>query len=72
MLVKLIALVHHFIRPDLPLRTDDWLPADGARVVVIGPVEQALNVEHVVDVALQRHHEVVFCKVDEAHCAFVA
>ena len=51
MLVQLVSLLHHLVKGDLVGRVDDRLPADRAGVVVVGPVEQALDVEDVLGVA---------------------
>ena len=70
MLVHQVALLHHLVQFDLTLALDDGLPTDGARVVVIGPVEQAVQVEDVLIVALKRHYLVLVLEVYEADGAF--
>ena len=70
MLVHQVALLHHLVQFDLTLALDDGLPADGARVVVIGPVKQAVQVEDVLIVALKRHYLVLILEVYEADGAF--
>lgn len=72
MLVQLIALLHSLIKIDFLPRCDDWLAADRAGVVVVGPAKQALNVEDMVIVALQRNHLVSIFEREEAHRTFRA
>ena len=54
MLVELVALLHDLVVADLLLRLNDGLAADRARVAVVRPVQQALDVENVIHVALER------------------
>ena len=72
MLVHQVSLLHCFVECDFLFRRDDWLAADRACVVVFGPAEQALDVEHVVDIALEWHDYVVVSKFNEANRALVA
>ena len=53
-LVELVALLHDLVVADLLLRLDDGRAADRARVAVVRPVQQALDVENVIQVALER------------------
>ena len=70
MLIHQVALLHHLVQFDLTLALDDGLPADGARVVVISPVQKAVQVENVLIVALKRHDLVLVLEVDEADGTF--
>ena len=71
-LVELVALLHDLVVADLLLRLDDGRAADRARVAVVRPVQQAPDVENVIQVALERDNLVERLERGEANRALVA
>ena len=64
MLIKLVALLHSLVEVYFGLAADDGHAADRASVVVISPAEQTLDMKQVINVALQRHDQVILLEID--------